>query len=156
MNGKIAASVIVGAALIAGPLMYYLQVYGFYRPVPPTNHVTLTTRDGAQVEVPVTDFDGIDSDSSPLRYRACFGIAEPLATLGDTYLVATDPVPLIGPGWFSCYDAVAVGEALEAGEALAFVGTHEVSHGVDRIVAILPDGRAFAWHQLNGTLEDGD
>jgi len=24
---------------------------------------------------------------------------------------------------------------------------------VDRVVALFPDGRAFAWNQLNGTLE---
>jgi hypothetical protein len=30
----------------------------------------------------------------------------------------------------------------------------EIHPGVDRVVAVFPDGRAFAWHQLNASLSD--
>ena len=59
------------------------------------------------------------------------------------------PEPTIGPGWFDCYDAQKIGEALEAGEALAFLSEHLAHYGMDRVVAVFPDGRAFAWHQIN-------
>jgi hypothetical protein len=71
-----------------------------------------------------------------------------LATLTETYVIHAEPVPLVAPGWFSCFDAAAIGAALETGEAVAFLGETEVRPGVERIVAVFPDGRAFAWHQL--------
>ena len=48
----------------------------------------------------------------------------------------------------------AIGAALESGEALAFLSEPEIHPGVDRVVAVFPDGRAFAWHQLNDSPED--
>lgn len=158
MNGKIVGGIIIVSALIVGAAVYYLQVYGYYREIAATSPeaeielVSVVSHDPEPV--PVDDFQGIDADSSPLRFRACFRMPTSLATLTETYQIAEDPVPLTGPGWFSCYDANAIGEALETGEAVAFLSHHEIHHGVDRIVAVFPDGRAFAWHQLNGTLDD--
>jgi hypothetical protein len=42
-----------------------------------------------------------------------------------------------------------IGAALETGQALAFLSTRDVTWGVDRVVAVMPDGRAFAWNQIN-------
>jgi hypothetical protein len=64
-----------------------------------------------------------------------------------------DPTPLNAPGWFDCFDAPAIGAALEAGEATAVLGEREARAGVDRVFAVFPDGRVYGWHQLNGTLE---
>ena len=50
---------------------------------------------------------------------------------------------------FDCFDAEAIGAALESGEAIAFLSAADVIWGVDRVIAVLPDGRAFAWHQIN-------
>ena len=102
----------------------------------------------------MADFEGIDADSSPLRFRACFIMPVSLGTLTESYEIAEDAVPLNGPGWFECYDAAAIGAALEAGDAVAFLGQRDISRGVDRIIAVMRDGRAYAWHQLNGTLEN--
>ena len=55
--------------------------------------------------------------------------------------------------WATCYDADPFGSDLEAGAATALLGRRDITRGVDRVVAIYPDGRAFAWHQVNGTLE---
>jgi hypothetical protein len=57
-------------------------------------------------------------------------------------------VPLNAPAAFPCFDAAAIGAALESGEALAFLSEPEIHPGVDRVVAVFADGRAFAWHQL--------
>ncbi len=35
-------------------------------------------------------------------------------------------MPLNAPGWFDCFDADAIGEALETGEALAFLGSRDI------------------------------
>ncbi len=60
---------------------------------------------------------------------------------------------MTAPGWFDCFDANAIGEALERGEALAFLSQAEIAVGVDRVVAVFPDGRAYAWHQLAPEVE---
>jgi hypothetical protein len=138
-------------AVVAGAMMYYLQVYAFYRTLTPeeAGPIALTPPDGAPEPLAVADLRAIDSDSSPIRYRACFETAEPLATLAARYEPYPDPRPLTAPGWFDCFDAPAIGAALEAGEARAFLGVRDHSYGIDRVVAVLPDGRGFAWPQIN-------
>ena len=42
-----------------------------------------------------------------------------------------------------------VGTALENGEAIAFLSVENVTYGIDRVAAILPDGRGVLWHQIN-------
>jgi hypothetical protein len=37
---------------------------------------------------------------------------------------------------------------------LAFLSQADISKGVDRVVAVFADGRAFAWHQLNDTYKE--
>ena len=150
MKGRIAAGVIVLSALATGVAVYYLQVHAFYQPVSARAEITLTSVSGTQEPLPVADFEGIDADSSPIRFRACFTVPVSLATLTESMVIVEDAVPLNGPGWFDCYDAAAVAALLDTGEAVAFLGEREIHPGVDRIVAIARDGRGFAWHQLNG------
>jgi hypothetical protein len=150
--GKIAAGFIVVTAVLAGAAMYWLQVYAFYEPVvfEPENEIRLMPVAGQVPEAIVADnVQGIDADSSPLRFRACFTTPLSQAMLTETYQMYDVPEPTIGPGWFECYDAEAIGAALEQGEALAFLSEPLDDYGMDRVVAVLPDGRGFAWHQIN-------
>jgi hypothetical protein len=152
VNGRIAAGVIVGTAILAGIVMYWLQVYAFYEEVAfePGNEIRLMPVAGDVPEAILAEnVTGIDADSSPLRFRACFTTPLSQAMLSETYRLYDTPEPTIGPSWFDCYDAQAVGEALEAGEALAFLSEPLPDYGMDRVVAVFPDGRAFAWHQIN-------
>jgi hypothetical protein len=71
------------------------------------------------------------------------------AMLTETYVAYPKAEPLNAPSWFSCFDAAAIGAALEKGEALAFLSQSDILPQVDRVVAVFPDGRAYAWHQLN-------
>ena len=156
MSGKILGVFIVLSALVAGIAIYWLQVHAFYKPVSftPGEEIRLVPLDRDDPEVIVAEnVEGIDATSSPLRFRACFTTPLSQAMLTETYRVYDDPVPLVGPGWFSCFDAVEIGAALERGEAIAFLSEREIARGVDRVVAVFGDGRAYAWHQLNGTLE---
>lgn len=157
MNGKIVGGFIVLVALLFGAGVYWTQVYAFYSeldPASPAAEMRLVSIASGQPEAIVADgFKGIDATSSPLRFRACFTTPLSLAMLSETYVAAPEPVPLVGPGWFSCYDATAIGEALERGEALAFLSEHDIHPGIDRVIAVFPDGRAYAWQQLNDELK---
>lgn len=156
MNGKIVAGGIVLTGLAAGVAMYWLQVYAFYEPVSftPGTEILLTPIIGAVPEaIVVTDVQGIDADSSPLRFRACFATLLSLALLTETYQVYETAEPTIAPGWFDCFDAAEIGAALETGEALAFLSQSAIHPQVDRVVAVFPDGRAYAWHQLQPATE---
>ncbi|KAB2883942.1 MAG: histidine kinase [Albidovulum sp.] len=156
MNGKLVAGFIVLTALVAGVAIYYLQEYAYYRTVEPASAeaVIRLTDLGGRVEPMLAErFEGVDADSSPLRFRGCFHTPMTLAMLSETYVAYEEPTPLIGPKWFSCFDAKALGADLEMGAALAFLSEKDIHPGVDRVVAVYPDGRAFAWHQPNETLE---
>jgi len=153
VSGKLIAAVIVLAGLIAGVAIYYLQIYAFYEPVAagsPAAEVRLTSVSSGQPEtIAVEGFEGIDADSSPVRYRACFTLGQPLDKLTGSYAIHDDPVPLVAPGWFGCFDARAIGAALERGEAVAFMGQENIRYGIDRVIAVFPDGRGYAWNQIN-------
>ena len=99
-------------------------------------------------------FQGIDADSSPLRFRACFHTPMSQAMLTETYKVYDTPTPLNGPSWFDCFDAAAIGAALQSGEAIAFLSQANIAPSIDRVVAVFPDGRAYAWHQLSPDAEE--
>lgn len=153
MNGKIVASGLILAAALAGLVMYYLQVYGFYEEVQELSAQPMTIADanGAPQPLAVADFKGIDAASSPLRFRACFTTApEALAALAPY----PAPTPTNGPTWFACYNARALGEDIAAGTARAYLSQKNIAPGVDRVIAVYPDGRAFAWHQLNQSAEE--
>jgi Family of unknown function (DUF6446) len=152
MNGKFLAGFIVITAAVAGVVMYWLQVYAFYEPVAftPGQEIMLTPIATNTPEPILADnIEGIDADSSPLRFRACFTTPMTQAMLTETYRTYPDAVPLTAPGWFDCFDASAIGAALETGEAIAFLSQSEIMPDVDRVVAVFADGRAYAWHQLN-------
>ena len=160
-TGKIAIGAIVLSAIIAGFGLYYLQVYAFYDALPPeTDEILLTSLSSGEPEaVAVDGFSGIDSDSSPIRYRACFEMPASLAMLTETYVIAEEAEPLIAPGWFDCFDAERIGADLAEGVAIPFMGVKNIVYGVDRVVAVYPDGRGYAWNMLNFCGEvvfDGD
>jgi Family of unknown function (DUF6446) len=152
MNGRIAAGVIVISSLVAGVAMYYLQVYAYYKPVAftPGTEILLTPIESDTPEPILAEaITGIDADSSPLRFRACFKTPMTQAMLTETYRAYDGAEPLIAPAWFDCFDALEIGAAIEKGEALAFLSQAAVAPDVDRVVAVFADGRAYAWHQLN-------
>jgi hypothetical protein len=150
--GKFLAGAILISALVAGAAMYYLQVYHFYEEVAATgtDDVQLTSLvSGAPEPVLYDEFQAIDADSSPIRYRACFTTPMSHAMLTETSEMFERAEPLNAPGWFDCFDAQALGAALEDGRALAFLGQKDIQYGIDRIVAITEDGKGYVWHQIN-------
>lgn len=139
-------------ALIAGAALYYLQIYAYYTEVTveQIGEVQLVRADtGLPEPILFENFTAIDSDSSPVRFRACFDTPLSPAVLIETYVMYAAAEPLVAPGWFACFDAAAIGAALTSGEATAFLGTENITYGIDRVIAVMPDGRAFVWHQIN-------
>ena len=145
--GKVAAASITLAAIAAGGGMWYAQEYGYYDRIDadaPDAPIAVTTPADTR-DLTLTDFEGIDADSSPLRWRAC-------AVTGDLpadALPFDDPTPLIAPRWFDCFDAQQIGADLESGAARAVLSQAEIRPDVDRVLAVYPDGRIFGWHQYN-------
>jgi len=159
LMAKFVGVFLVAGALLFGGLMYYMQVYAFYDEVGlhstpayegQTEITLVSVATGAVEPMLADDLNAIDAASSPLRFRACFTTPTSLATLTETYVVlsARDAIPLTAPKWFDCFDATRIGNAIESGEAVAFMSRPDIQHGVNRVVAVFPDGQAFAWHQL--------
>lgn len=147
MSGRLVSIAILLCAVVAGAALYYLQVFAFYDDVPDQGDaVALATADGGQVVLNYAGFEAIDAASSPIRYRACFR-AEAV-DLAD-FVSIPDAVPRNAPGWFDCFDAEAIADALADGTARAFLGQKNIAFGVDRIIVLTRDGRGFVWHDLN-------
>lgn len=154
--GNIAGKLIVGGlvltGLIAGIAIWYLQIYAFYEEVKGdgVTDVQLTSVITGEAEpILYSGYKAIDAGSSPIRYRACFLTEQSQALLTETYEVLERAEPRVAPGWFDCFDAEAIGEDLVGGSAVAFMGTRNIEFGIDRIVAVYPDGRGYVWHQIN-------
>ncbi|MGJ8623301.1 MAG: DUF6446 family protein [Yoonia sp.] len=139
---------LIGVA--AGGLLYYQQVYAYYEEVGYSDDAVQLTAVATDMPEPlsVNDFEAIDATSSPLRYRACFQTDLALADLIQTYETVTFAEPRVAPRWFDCFDAGQIGTDLR-GDVVAFMGVENIEYGIDRIVAIYPDGRGYAWHQIN-------
>jgi hypothetical protein len=155
--GKVAVGAIVIVAALAGAFLWYTAERAFYDPVAfqPGAEIRLVPLVSGQPEpIVVTGIEGIDAESSPIKFRACFSTPLTLATLTETYQGYEGAEPLVAPRGFDCFDAEAIGRALETGEALAFLSEPDIHPGVDRVVAVFGDGRAYAWQQLNGSLEE--
>lgn len=155
---RLAIIAILASAVIGGGFMYYNLVYAGY--------AELTAAEVGEIQVinvaaglpePLmlenvkaidTVVDGVRL-SGAVSFRACFDVAQSLADLSETYVVIDNAVPLNAPSWFDCFDAREIGLALENDEAIALISVENITYGVDRVIAVLPDGRGFAWQQLN-------
>lgn len=149
-TGKLIGIFIVVTSLIFAGALYYTQVYAYYEDVSSSTElglVNLTT--GEHEQLLVSSMQATDGTSSPIKFRACFTTPLSQAMLTETFEMYENPTPLTAPGWFDCFDATAIGHALEHGEAIAFLDTRNIHDGVDRVIAVFPDGRAYAWNQLN-------
>ena len=127
------------AAFAAG--LWYTQMYAFYEQLPPTDEITVADR-----TVPVSNFEGVDASTSPIKLRACMQV-DPKSFNGLE--PAENAVPLVAPYWFECFDARAIGKAMEAGEATAYLAASEEFDGSERMIAVYSDGRAYMWRQLS-------
>lgn len=141
MNGKVFAVGFVAFAVIFGAGLYYALVYAYYEKVNDVSEITVQDR-----TIAVSNYKGIDATSSGLKLRGCFDV-----TVADFEGLeqGVKAIPLSAPGWFKCYNVGKLQEDLDAGRAVAYLAVENEKDGIDRLVAVYPDGRAFQWRQLN-------
>ena len=152
MSGKILTIFFALLILIVGGGMYYMQVYYYYRDVteiPAT--LQLAGPEGQSVQIPVRDYQGIYSVSSPLANRACFTTDPAEAQTATLY---DKPTPLIPPRWFDCFDVAQLDDDIAAGRAKTYLVQKDIAPQIDAVLAVYPDGRAFEWRQTNEEAEE--
>jgi Family of unknown function (DUF6446) len=126
------------AVFLAG--LIWFQYFAFYER---QHGVGALTIDGAVV--PVADYAGVDSASSPLKLRGCMRI-DPAAVA--RLRPAKDATPLTPPFWVRCFDAGRLTGDLASGAARAYAIGRDAPAGFDLMLAVYPDGRAYLWRQL--------
>ncbi|MCF6305724.1 MAG: DUF6446 family protein [Rhodobacteraceae bacterium] len=141
MSGK---TLIIGMGVfltIFTVALYLTQIYGFYQKVNDLPSIMVEGR-----EVAVDNYVGLDADSSGLKLRGCFNV-DPAEFDGVTLHNAA--IPLGTPKWFDCYDPAQIHADIKSGASIAYsVAVNELD-GLDRIVVVYPDGRAYQWRQIN-------
>ncbi len=80
-------------------------------------------------------------------YYACFQTPMSFGLLTETYEISDNALPAKPLGDMACYNQEKIAMDVASGEALSLVGQRNIVDGIDRIIAVYPDGRAFAWHQ---------
>lgn len=146
MSGKIMAGGLVLFTIIFGVLLWYAQYYAYYNEVNGLETVTVEGR-----EVAVQNYVGLDAESSGLKLRGCFTVD---VAAFDSVTLAENPIPTTPPGWFECFDVVQLTADVESGVATTYMAAKNGQDGLDRIIAVYPDGRAFMWRQLNDKYQD--
>ncbi len=141
VNGKYVVTGLVGFTVLFGLAFWWSQNHAYYQE---------TQADAVVISgntYPVTEWMAIDAASSPLKMRACFLILETIDAPP-----AIEPVPLVAPGWFRCFNAEFIAENLARDYVTAYTAQFNDPYGFDRIVAVFPGGRAYMWRQPNGLL----
>lgn len=136
------------SVLVAGTAIWWAQLYAVsdeavFRP---GDGISLTPILGEVPEVILADGITATATTPPLSFRACFTTPLSQAMLTETYRVYPHPLPPADPV-LPCFDAPRLAAALKTGEAIAFLSEHDSAPGVDRVVAVFPDGHAVAWQQ---------
>ena len=153
MSGKVIVAFLVLPAILAGVALFYLQIFSFYEEVIPdgvTDVAILQKQNELPEIINYSNFRAISSDSSPIRYRACFDTTEDLDALRSRYLEYKDAEPRIAPYWFDCFNAKELGLSLKDGSSgEVFLSKKNIMYGVDRVVAILENGKGYVWHEIN-------
>ncbi|MGB4907106.1 MAG: DUF6446 family protein, partial [Tabrizicola sp.] len=101
--GKLIVGAIVIVAAIAGGVLWYTAERAYYTPVAfqPGAEIRLVPLTSNQPEAIIVDgIEGIDADSSPIKFRACFTTPLTLATLTETYRDYPGAEPLVAPTGF--------------------------------------------------------
>ncbi|WP_339112019.1 DUF6446 family protein [Thioclava sp. GXIMD2076] len=111
---------------------------------PPAGEIRLVSISSGQPEPILTEDLKTTQDT---EFRGCFHTPLSLGMLTETFTVDPKAAPEPEQQGFSCYDPARLTEDLRTGEAIAFLSEPDITPGIDRVVAIYSDGRAYAWHQ---------
>ena len=141
MNGKRFIFLFLGGCVIFSVALFYFQNYAYYDSKDVRQNILLGNK-----RHKIFNYQGIDSESSGLKLRECFVVD----SSDDIDLPAYEkPTPLTAPFWFKCFNAEQISKDLEEGKASAFLLKKEQFDGIDKVLAVYPDGRSYLWRQLN-------
>ena len=146
MSGKVLVLLLLIFTVLFAVTLYYFQVFAYYKTVDSVNSIKIKER-----TVSVEEYVGIDSNTSGLKLRGCFQV-DP--TDFENFPIFESARPLSAPFWFRCFDSKELQLALDKGSAKAFLAMENEKDGIDRIVAIYPNGDGFQWRQLNSKYVD--
>lgn len=141
MNGKVIVSGMLGIAVIAGIGLWYSIERAYYTHVTDVSEVTAYGDAFA-----VSNYTGIDADTSPLKMRACFDVDWDYIPTTEFKAEAT---PLRAPRFFKCFDAGQLTQDLAADKASAILADENTPYGFNTYIAQYPNGKAYMWRQIN-------
>ena len=141
MNGKRFIFLFLGGCFIFTVALFYFQNYAYYGLTDIRQDILLGNK-----RHEIFNYQGIDSESSGLKLRECFVVDSLDAINLSTY---EKPTPLTAPFWFKCFSAEKITKDLEEGKSSAFLLKKEQFDGIDKVLAVYPDGRSYLWRQLN-------
>jgi hypothetical protein len=143
---------IIGVTAVFAAAQWWFQTRAYYAPIESAD-LFVTTLTGEVLTLTPETFEGIDADTSPLRFRVCFTLDEAgLAAAGQG---APSRSPRPSPRRAGSTASTPPPSARRWRPARPRPSSRErnARAGVDRVFAVFPDGRVYGWHQLNGTLE---
>ncbi len=141
MMGKTLMKGLLAFCVVFGLALWYYQTRAYYDRV---ENLTEVTAYGDAF--PVSDYKGIDAETSPLKLRACFTVDWDYFPSEEYKLVAE---PLVAPDWFNCFDAEQITLDILNDKAIAILAAENEIYGFSRYIAQYEDGRAFMWRQIN-------
>lgn len=141
MKGKILIKGLLAFCVIFGSGLWYFQTQAYYETVSGLTEVTAYGD-----PFPVSDYKGIDADTSPLKLRACFTVDWDYWPSDEFMLIAEPTKP---PSWFDCFDAEQITVDILNGKATAILAADNEIYGFSRFIAQYEDGRAYMWRQFN-------
>ena len=141
MNGKSFIFLFLSCVVIFTVALFYFQNYAYYEATDIRQNIFFGKK-----RYKISNYQGIDSQSSGLKLRECFVIDSVDKIDLPKY---EKPTPLTAPFWFKCFNAEKITKDLEEGKASAFLSKMEEFNGIDNVIAVYPDGKSYRWRQLN-------
>ena len=129
-------------------LLFYFQNFAYYERLEVKNRLLIEKQ-----MIEVTNYYGIDASSSGLKLRECFTVSDEFFDVKNL-TIYQKPTPLNAPFWFTCFNAESITKDLNANKAVAFLSKKEEFDGIDKVIALYPDGTGFQWRQLNDKYTD--
>ncbi len=148
MNGKPLIFVFITFLTIFSLLLFYFQNFAYYERIEKKDRLLIEKK-----VIKVVNYNGIDASSSGLKLRECFRIVD-LSLYKKGLEIYQNPTPLNAPFWFECFNAESITKDLNSNKAVAFLSKKEEFDGIDKVIALYPDGTGYQWRQLNDKYTD--
>ena len=143
MSGRSFVFVFMAFLMIFTLTLFYFQNFAFYERVETKNRLLIQKK-----VVEVINYYGIDASSPGLKLRECFTLADETFDIKGLTRYQK-PTPLNAPFWFECFNAESITKDINTNKAVAFLSKKEEFDGIDKVIALYPDGTGFQWRQLN-------